>query len=89
MGLVFLLFFSYFILINLEEENKGCDLSEHFTPLQRGGKKPQANKKSRLFNSIFGVVRMFESHQLFTCNENSPVFIFTKALELMQETNFS
>lgn len=46
MGLVFLLFFSYFILINLEEENKGCDLSEHFTPLQRGGKKPQANKKN-------------------------------------------
>lgn len=46
MGFVFQrVFFSYFILINLEEENKECDLSECFTPLQRKGKKPQANKK--------------------------------------------
>lgn len=53
MGFVFqrFLFFSYFILINLEEENKECDLSECFTPLQRKGKKPQANKKKILIIS--------------------------------------
>lgn len=85
-------FFFYFILINLEEENKECDLSECFNPLQKKGKKPQANKKKSLLfqtiNSIFGVGKIFEPHRLLTCSRNSPVLIFTKAFELMQETNF-
>lgn len=83
-------FFFYFILINFEEENQECDLSECVSLLFREKERnPKQIKKSWLFqiiNSIFEVVRMFESRQLFPHNRNSPVFIFT---ELMQKTNFS